>query len=204
MGVTAKDDKTIGVKNTVNRWIPAAAVSTAAVLACAGAVWGHHAGQNGAVGVDLPETSDQAVLAACANLVKALPADVEGKHERGVAGADGHVRQRAAVWGSPTTILRCGVAEPAAIVVGGPDYTPLSNQNLSAGDDTAQVNWLIQDHGDSVTYTTTDRAVYVEVWVPYQSAAEKQNASNVLVDLAPVVVKTVPAKSGEFVSDQVR
>lgn len=187
-----------------NRWIPAAAVTTAAVLACAGAVWGHHAGQTGAVGVELPGTSSPAVLTACANLVKALPADVEGGHRRGAVGPDGHVKQRAAAWGSPPTVLRCGVAEPAAIVVGGPDYTPLSNQYAGIGDATGthQVNWLIQDHGGSVTYTTTDRAVYVEVTVPYDGDLEKQSASNVLVDLAPTIVETVPTRSGQFVSDQ--
>ena len=198
------EPKNLGTKNTTTRWIPAAAVTTAAVLACVGAVWGYHAGRTGAVGVGLPETSDQTVLTACANLIKALPAEVEGKHRRGVVGSDAHVAQRAAVWGSPTTILRCGVAQPAADVLGGPDYTPLTNQYASIGDDTAQINWLIQDHGDSVTYTTTDRAAFVEVWVPYDGAAEKQNASNVLVDLAPVIVKTVPAKSGKFVSDQIQ
>jgi hypothetical protein len=64
------------------------------------------------------------------------------------------------------------------------------------------VNWLIEDHGDRVTFTTTDRAVYVEVTVPYDGGLEKQSASNALVDLAPTIVKTVPAKSGQFVSDQ--
>ena len=169
-----------------------------------GAAWGYHVGQTGAVGVDLPATSDHAVLAACAKLVEALPADVEGGHRRGAVGADDHVGQRAAAWGSPATVLRCGVDEPAAIVVGGPDYTPLSNQYANIGDDSAQVNWLIEDHGEHVTFTTTDRAVYVEVTVPYDGAEQKTNASNVLVDLAPVIVKTVPTKSGQFVSDQIQ
>ena len=195
MGVSAGDTK---------RWIPAAAVTTAAVLACVGAVWGHHAGQTGAVRVELPKASSPAELTACANLVKALPADVEGGHRRGAVGLDSHVGQRALAWGSPATVLRCGVAEPAAIVVGGPDYTPLSNQYVQIGDATGtyQVNWLIEDHGDSVTFTTTDRAVYVEITVPYNGAVQKEAATNVLVDLAPTIVKTVPAESGQFVSDQ--
>jgi len=167
-----------------------------------GAVWGYHVGHTGSVGVDLPGTEDPAVLAQCANLIHTLPADLEGKHRRGVVGTDSQVKQRAAVWGSPTTTLRCGVNQPAAIVVGGPDYTPLQNQYLNAGDDTAQINWLVQDHGDSVTYTTTDRAVYVDLTVHYDGAGQKAAASNALVDLAPVVVKTIPNKSGEFVADQ--
>lgn len=166
-----------------------------------GAVWGYHAGHTGAVGVDLPETSKPAVLTACANLVKALPADLEGEHRRGAVGADSHVKQRAAVWGSPTTVLRCGVEEPSAIVVGGPDYTPLTNQYASIGDGTWQVNWLIEDHGDHVTYTTTDRALYLEITVPYDGQTQKEQASNSLVDLAQVIVKTVPAKSGQYVND---
>jgi hypothetical protein len=172
-----------------------------------GAVWGYHVGHTGAVGVELPATSEPAVLTACANLVKALPSELEGKHRRGAVGADDHVEQRAAVWGSPTTVLRCGVAEPAAVVVGGPDYTPLSNEYVTIGDATGtwNVNWLIEDNGtDGVTYTTTDRAVYVEVTVPYSDDAQKQDASNALVDLAPLIVKTVPTKSGQFVSDQVQ
>ena len=169
-----------------------------------GAVWGYHAGQTGAVRVELPKASDTEVLTACANLVKALPSDVEGKHRRGAVGSDSHAGQRAAAWGSPATVLRCGVNEPAAIVVGGPDYTPLSNQYVGIGDETGayQVNWLIEDHGDSVTFTTTDRALYVEITVPYDGDVQKQSASNVLVDLAPMIVKTVPAKTGQFVSDQ--
>jgi len=167
-------------------------------------VWGYHVGQTGAVGVPLPATSDQHVLTACANLVKALPADVEGEHRRGVADTDDDARRRAAVWGSPATILRCGVAEPSAIVEGGPDYTPLTNQYAGIGDGTASVNWLIEDHGDHVTYTTTDRSVYVEVTVPYDGETQKQNASNVLVDLAPLVVKTVPTKAGTFVNDKIQ
>ena len=202
MAATAGDTPKTGMKK--NRWTPAAAVGTAAVLACVGAVWGYHAGRTGAVAVELPATSDRAVLTACANLVRTLPAEVEGGHRRGAVGPDDHVGQRAAAWGANATILRCGVAEPAAVVVGGPDYTPLSNEYALMGDDTAQVTWLIEDHGDRVTYTTTDRAVYVEVTVPYDGALGKQNASNVLVDLAPMIVKTVPTKDGRFVSDQIQ
>lgn len=174
-------------------------------MACLGAVWGYHAGRTGAVRVDLPKTSDQAVLTACANLVKALPSEVEGEHRRGAVGDDSHVARRAVAWGPTATVLRCGVAEPAAIVVGGPDYTPLSNQYAGMGpDDSAQVDWLIEDHGDHVTFTTTDRALYVEVTVPHDTATEKQNASNVLVDIAPAIVKTVPTRAGQFVSDQIQ
>ncbi|NUR25453.1 MAG: DUF3515 family protein, partial [Catenulispora sp.] len=104
-------------------------------------------------------------------------------------------------WGSPAAVLRCGVKQPPVTVVGGPDYTPNANRYANMGD-TAFVNWLIQEHKHSVTYTTTDRAVYVEITVPFDTALERQEASNVLVDLAPMIVKNVPNKAGTFVDDQ--
>ena len=176
-------------------------MTTAAVLACAAGVWGYHVGRTGAVRVDLPEASDPAVLADCGNLIKALPSEVEGDVRRGVVGDDRSVKQRAAAWGSPTTILRCGVTEPAVITVGGPDYTPLKNRYANMGD-AAFVNWLIEEHEHSVTFTTTDRAAYVEVTVPFDDEVQKEAASNALVDLAPMIVKTVPNKAGQFVDDQ--
>ncbi|MFL6114088.1 MAG: DUF3515 family protein [Catenulispora sp.] len=176
-------------------------MTTAAVLACAAGAWGYHAGRTGAVRVVLPATSDPAILAGCANLIKALPSEVEGGHRRGAVGADRNVRQRAAAWGHPATILRCGVAEPAAVIVGGPDYTPVQNRYATMGD-TAFVNWLIQEHEHSVTYTTTDRAAYVEVTVPFDDELQKEAASNALVDLAPMIVKNIPDKTGKFVDDQ--
>ena len=133
----------------------------------------------------------------------APPADREGPPRRVVVGPARHVKQRAAVGGSPATTLRCGVKQPPEIVVGGPDYTPLQNRYANFGD-TAFVNWLIQEHEDSVTYTTTDRAVYVEVTVPFDGELEKQAASNALVDLAPVIVKNVPDKAGQFIDDPAR
>ncbi|OLE24881.1 MAG: hypothetical protein AUG49_12240 [Catenulispora sp. 13_1_20CM_3_70_7] len=183
------------------RWIPTAAVTTAAVLACAAGVWGYHAGRTGAVRVDLPASSDPAIQASCTNLIKALPSDVEGGHRRGVVGDDRNVKRRAAAWGYPATILRCGVTEPPEITVGGPDYTPLKNRYANMGD-SAFVNWLIQEHEHSVTYTTTDRAAYVEVIVPFDDELQKEAASNALVDLAPMIVMNIPDKAGKFVDDQ--
>jgi hypothetical protein len=171
-------------------------------LACAGAGWGDHLARTGSVEVALPKTSDPAVLTACANLIGALPADLEGDHRRGTTGTDKHVKQRAAAWGHPATTLRCGVKEPPAITVGGPDYTPDQNRYANIGD-AAFLNWLIVEHRDSVTYVTTDRSVYVEVTVPFDGETQKQAASNALVDLAPVIVKNVPNKYGKFVDDPV-
>ncbi|NUR61988.1 MAG: DUF3515 family protein [Catenulispora sp.] len=176
-------------------------MTTAAVLACAGGWWGDHLGHTGAVAVPLTPSSDPAIIATCAKLIKSLPSELEGAHRRGVAGTDSTVNQRAAAWGSPATVLRCAVTQPPATIVGGPDYTPDQNRYATMGD-TAFVNWLIEEHQNSVTYTTTDRAVYVEITVPFDGELQKQAASNALVDLAPMIVKNVPNKSGQFVDDK--
>jgi hypothetical protein len=81
------------------------------------------------------------------------------------------------------------VAEPGEIVVGGTDYDTLHNQLITIDG----VNWLVQDQqDDSVRFTTTDRAAYVEVYVP----GDTLHATDVLVDLAPDIIATVPAKDG--------
>jgi hypothetical protein len=170
-------------------------------LACAGAWWGDHLAHTGSVNVSLSKTTDRTVLATCAKLIQALPAELEGGHRRGVVGTDPTVTRRAAAWGSPTTLLRCGVNQPPSTIVGGPDYTPDQNRYANMGD-TAFVNWLIEEHRHSVTYTTTDRAVYVQVTVPFDSELQKQSASNALVDLAPMIVRNVPNKQGRYVDDQ--
>jgi hypothetical protein len=167
-----------------NRGIPVAAVAAAAVVACAGAVWGDHVARTGSVTLGVkavPDTAEQ-----CGTLVDRLPTALEGRRSRKVVGG---ADRRAAAWGSPTTILKCGVKEPGVITVGGPDYDPLHNQLINIDG----VNWLVQDQKpDSVTFTTTDRSAYVEVYVP----GDTTHATDVLVDLGPLIIQSVPAKDG--------
>jgi hypothetical protein len=137
------------------------------------------------------------IIGGCKSLVDRLPADLEGRDRRKIvpterANGSGVAIPndwRAAAWGSPATILRCGVAEPAAIVVGGPDYTPVQNQLANIDG----VNWLIEDQTpDSVKFTATDRTAYLEVYVP----GDPSHATDVLVDLAPLIIQSLPAKDG--------
>jgi hypothetical protein len=192
------------------KWIPAAAVGAAAVFGCAGAVWGHHLSQTGAVGVPLPAVKtvtlpsalgpdpQAAAVKACAALIARLPATLEGGHRRDVAGTDPDLKQRAAAWGAPATTLACGVNQPPANLEGGPDYTPDANDYETMGDGTAMVNWFIEPVDGGWRYTTTDRAVNIQLFVP----ADREHAAGPAVDLAPLIVRTVPNADGKFVGDQ--
>jgi hypothetical protein len=58
--------------------------------------------------VQVPDLPDDEA-AACRDLVAALPDEVDGQDRREVTGADG----RAAAWGDPAIVLRCGVPQPS-------------------------------------------------------------------------------------------
>jgi hypothetical protein len=171
------------------RGIPVAAVAAAAILACAGAVCGNHVARTGSVAVTAPD-SDTSTSADCAALHAKLPATLEGKYHRGSVP---HSVQTA-VWGSPTTVLRCGVAEPAAITVGGPDYTPTTNEYMNVNG----LNWYVETLSDGARFTTTDRALYVELYVP----GDTVHATDAIVDLAPVILASVPNKDQQFAEDK--
>jgi hypothetical protein len=192
------------------KWTPAAAVGAAAALACAGAVLGHHAARTGAVSVVLPPVGTvtlpsslgadprNAAVEFCAELMAQAPATLEGGRLRGTAGSDPHQKQRSAAWGSPATTLVCAVNQPPANLEGGPDYTPNANDYETIGDGSAMVNWFIEPVAGGWRYTTTDRAVNVQVLVP----ADREHAAGPAVDLAELIVRTIPDKDGKFVGDQ--
>jgi hypothetical protein len=193
--------------------MPAAAVGAAAVLGCAGAVAGYHDAQTGSVSVQLPALrtvslpsslgslgADRTAAAVriCGDLVARLPASLEGGGRRGVAGADSQEKQRAAAWGAPATTLVCGVDQPPANLEGGPDYTPNANDYETIGDGSAMVNWFIEPVAGGWRYTTTDRAVNVQLVIP----TDREHAAGPAVDLAGAIVAAVPNQDGKFVSDQ--
>ena len=111
------------------------------------------------------------VQATCARLLDALPDTLGGRSSRKVTGAS---PDQASAWGDPPVVLRCGVSAPAVR----PDA------QLVAVD---KVTWVAAERANTVRWTTTDRAVAVEVRVP----ADEQ-AHSVLADVAPAV-RSVPA-----------
>jgi Protein of unknown function (DUF3515) len=129
----------------------------------------------GAVEVRTPALSPD-VEGTCANLVAALPATVDSASRRDVepAGAP------AAAWGDPAIVLRCGVAMPESF------------DEFATCQETDGVGWFIPEEqmtgeGESITMTTIDRAVNIEVTLP----PEHWPPANAMVDLGPAIKKHV-------------
>ena len=107
-----------------------------------------------------PHASD----GACATAVGKLPASVLGK-ARGSSSATG-----TAVYGDPAIVVRCGV-DPLG---------PTQLQCLAVND----VDWVIDDRGDPLVFTTFGRSPALEVRIP--ASYPKGADSGALVDLQAV------------------
>ncbi|MDO9379110.1 MAG: DUF3515 domain-containing protein [Nocardioidaceae bacterium] len=110
-----------------------------------------------------PVTASPGTGDYCARLDEVLPAAVAGQPLRRVEPASaGHA------WGDPAIVLRCGVAEPAALR---PD---------SRLADVDGIGWFDQERQDAIVFTTVGREVDVEVTVPGDYAPE----ADALADLS--------------------
>lgn len=125
------------------------------------------------VGVEVnpvTHTPDAAGLAACSQVMAALPTTV--------AGMSGTINQsgRAAQWGidEDSVLLQCGVAKPAGL-------EPSSRCDVING-----VGWWAEkNEGGYYRFTTIGRAAHVEVIVPSVHAPE----ADVLNELSAAVAK---------------
>jgi len=125
--------------------------------------------------VQTPELAP-AAAGTCADLVGALPSTVDSASRRDVepSGAP------AAAWGDPAILLRCGVAMPESF------------DEFATCQETDGVGWFIPEEqmtgeGESITMTTIDRAVNIEVTLP----PEHWPPANAMVDLAPAIKRYV-------------
>lgn len=127
----------------------------------------------GAVEVE-PHQPQPGSADVCAALLAELPETIDDAVRRDVDPPSDTV----AAWGQPAILLRCGVAMPAA-------YRPDAQLHELDG-----VGWL-PDKGEGGTFfTAVDREVLVEVAVPDDYAPE----ADVLLDLAPAILATVPER----------
>ncbi len=119
-----------------------------------------------------------AASAACARLTRALPDALGlGLARRPVA----EVPDRAAAWGDPPLVLRCGTAPAGRPGVDGEPVT-------LGPPDGRVLPFLVDDVGAASTFTTRDRAVPVEITVP-----DAYDAQAVQV-LVPVLLDRLPAR----------
>lgn len=125
----------------------------------------------GPVDVPAPPAAGAEADAVCADLLEALPDEVDpGVARRPVTGD----ALRTAAWGDPAVTLQCGVEpperlEPPVIVNG--------------------VEWTVRDVGAGFRWTTSGRAVHVAVEVP----DAYENAVEIIFPLSPPVAATVPS-----------
>lgn len=139
-----------------------------------------------AVPVEFPEPADQDTASICRAIDDNLPnwlgeaarrtvEPTPGNENDGTSGAGG----RAAAWGDPAVILRCGVPEPDALR---PD---------SACTTIEGVDWFAEEAERGYVFTTVGRQAHVEVSIPDDYRPE----SDLLVDLAPAIDESDPVLS---------
>jgi hypothetical protein len=132
------------------------------------------ASSGGPVVVTAPPSAAAGTEARCATLLGALPTTLDGRRTRAVSTAP----DRVVAWGDPPVVLRCGV--PGVAV------PPDTNKQFAING----VRWLAAARGSDVVFTTTDRAVPVEVTVPAHTAT---NPADVVAELSKPIAATIPA-----------
>lgn len=110
--------------------------------------------------------------AACATLMKNLPKTLAGQEAREVIGAP---TNRAAAWGAPPIIIRCGVEKPSVVV--GEIF------------DVEGLAWYATSRDSTKVWTTTQLKVDVEVTVP---DTIEQGSAEVINPLAKPIRASIP------------
>ena len=130
--------------------------------------------QTGPVEVqDLPAV-DADTRRACAALLAALPAEIDpGVERRPVTGEP----DRAAAYGDPPVVVRCGVRPPERIV----EVVEIN-----------RVPWSLRDSGPGFEWTTIGRTTTVSVELP--DAYEQRSFAELIVPLTGPVAATLPAE----------
>ena len=118
------------------------------------------------VAVPVP-TPNPAIAAACSEIVKAMPATVDGQERRSVADNS----QLTAAWGNPAITLRCGVDSPS-------NLKPESSIMTING-----VDWFPEQLTAGYRFTTVNSAIFIEVNVPDKYNPE----ANALTDITNVL-----------------
>ena len=118
------------------------------------------------VAVPVP-TPDPTIATACREIVKAMPATVDGQERRSVADNS----QLTAAWGNPAITLRCGVDSPS-------NLKPESSIMTING-----VDWFPEQLTAGYRFTTVNSAIFIEVNVPDKYNPE----ANALTDITNVL-----------------
>ena len=130
----------------------------------------------GPVEVAALPAADAATVSACAALLAALPAEIDpGVERRPVSGA----ADRAAAYGDPAVVLRCGVPAPERVT------EPVQIN---------RVDWSVRDSGAGFEWTTVGRSPSVAVELP--DVYEERGFAELIVPLTGPVAATLAQQPG--------
>ena len=175
--------------NKLRVLLPAAGVVAASVGgACAWLVFS----ANQAVAVTPPNASVE-VQKVCATLYQDLPATVDGQtRDKTTPSSD-----LTAAWGKSPIVLTCGTAAPAELTPGNKAYDPEAQAVYANG-----VSWLPIPVSNGYEFFTTQREVYVEVFVPSSyNLADGNPGMDAPTDLSPSIIKGTPTNQGTSGAD---
>jgi hypothetical protein len=120
----------------------------------------------------LPE-AEGSTRSACAQLLAALPAEIDpGVGRRPVTGDP----ERIAAYGDPAVVVRCGVPAP---------------ERITEAVQINRVDWSVRDSGAGFEWTTVGRAATVSVELP--DVYEERGFAELIVPLTGPITATLPA-----------
>jgi len=135
-----------------------------------------------------PPNASPAVRKVCATLYRDLPATVAGQsRDQTTPSSD-----LTAAWGKSPIVLACGVAAPSVLTPGNKAYDPSTQAVYANG-----VSWLPVQVSNGYEFFTTQREVYVEVFVPSSyNLADGNPGMDAPTDLSAAVIKGTPTSEG--------
>jgi hypothetical protein len=170
--------------NKIRVLLPAAGVVLASVGgACAWLVLS----AGSAVAVTPPNASP-GVAKVCADLHSHLPATVDGQARDTTSPSS----ELTAAWGKSPIVMTCGTAAPAQLTPGNKAYDPEADAVYVNG-----VAWLPIPVSSGYAFYTTQREVYVEVFVPSSyNIGDGTPGMDAPTDLSPAIVAGTPTNRG--------
>lgn len=175
--------------NKLRVLLPAAGVVAASVGgACAWLLLS----ANQAVAVTPPKVSAQ-IQKICADLHTHLPATVDGKARDQTSPSS----ELTAAWGKSPIVMTCGAATPAELNPASKTYNPEAQAVYANG-----VAWLPVQVSNGYEFFTTQREVFIEVFVPSSyNLADGNPGMDAPTDLSPAIIAGTPKIDGTYGAD---
>jgi hypothetical protein len=140
-----------------------------------------------------PPNVTAGVAKVCADLHSRLPATVDGQ-SRDKVSPDSNLT---AAWGKSPIVLTCGASTPDVLNPNSKDYDPSTQAVYANG-----VAWLPVPVSNGYEFYTTQREVYVEVFVPSSyNLADGNPGMDAPTDLSPAVIAGTPTTDGKSGAD---